>query len=322
MTSLLAKWTQGRYDKWVRWLPVVTVMIGLWALPREASAFCRTTTNADFVWTTAKPCDDVGIPIAWPGACVSMVVANGSSQVDVATARSVLQQELDLWTKAADCSVCGGMPSGHPSVTVTVGDTGGCAKAEYNQDSGNANVVSFFDTGWPHDGNVLALTTVTYSKSSGQIFDADIEVNSGPTIPLTVGDPTGKKVYDLLSILAHETGHVLGLAHTQAANTDATMYAKYQEGQSFMRTPAPDDICGVCNIYPVGRTATCDPTPHGGYSELCGGGGATTTSGGGCHCSVGVGDDRAPEAVGSSLVVTLLGAVFARRAVRRSPRRS
>lgn len=289
------------------------MVLGVMSLSRGAEAFCRTTTNADFVATTAKPCDDVGTPLAWPGACVGMVVANGSKQVDLATARSVLQQELDLWTTAAECSVCTGMPAGHPSMKVTVGTAGGCTAAEYNQESGNSNTVSYFDTGWPHANNVLALTTVTYSKTSGQIFDADIEVNSGPSIPLTVGDPTGLKVYDLLSILAHESGHVLGLSHTQLANTDATMYPKYEQGQSFMRTPAPDDICGICTVYPVGRSATCDPTPHGGYSSVCGGGGATSTSGGGCHCDVGLGHDEGPVTMTTTFVLTLLGAAWIRR---------
>ena len=42
----------------------------------------------------------------------------------------------------------------------------------------NANVVLFRDAGWKHDPLDLALTTVTFDVSSGNIEGADIEINS------------------------------------------------------------------------------------------------------------------------------------------------
>jgi hypothetical protein len=266
--------------------------------PGDAHAFCRTTTSESFSPTAAKPCDDSGKPIQWPSKCVGYTVQkNGSSQVDVATARTVVRTAFSNWS-SVDCGTCPGMGAGNPSITFVDQGTVACNKAEYNESAGNTNVITFWDSGWPHAGAdvTLALTTVTFSVSTGDIYDADIEVNSDPAInKLTVDDPTGKPVYDLPSILQHETGHFLGLAHTQPVNTDATMGSKYKAGESYMRSPSVDDVCGVCTIYPVGRVATCDPTPHGGLVGECGGGPQQTTKSG-CHCAlvtggpVGLGD--------------------------------
>ena len=102
----------------------------------------------------------------------------------------------------------------HPSIQLddAFGPVG-CKESEYNQGDGNANIILFRDTSWPYDGasHVLALTTVSFGVKSGQIVDVDIEVNS--TVHLGVNeDPEGN--YDLQSILTHEVGHFLGLAHS------------------------------------------------------------------------------------------------------------
>jgi hypothetical protein len=49
----------------------------------------------------------------------------------------------------------------------------------------------------------------------------------------------------LQSILTHEAGHFMGLAH--ATDTNSIMYAFYQEGAIEL---TPDDQAGICNIYP------------------------------------------------------------------------
>ena len=65
----------------------------------------------------------------------------------------------------------------------------------------------------------MALTTVTFNPKTGEIYDADMELNSADN-PITVGDQ--EIVFDLHSIVQHESGHTLGLAHS-AFDSD-TMY--------------------------------------------------------------------------------------------------
>jgi hypothetical protein len=115
----------------------------------------------------------------------------------------------------------------------------------------------FRDSSWtdcdgtpqPNADSIIALTVHTYAITSGQIFDADIEINTAHN-NVTIG--SSDVAFDLQSILTHESGHFLGLAHTQTVNDTSTMFYQYVTGSTNMRTPKPDDICGVCEIYPPG----------------------------------------------------------------------
>ncbi len=81
--------------------------------------------------------------------------------------------------------------------------------------------------------------------------------------------------YDLASILTHEAGHFLGLAHS--AETSAVMYAHYHPGQNVL---TPDDVGGICSIYPPDLTRNtaggaigsvlCNATPPLGFLSTCG----------------------------------------------------
>ena len=130
-----------------------------------------------------------------------------------------------------------------------------CALVQYNQDQPNQHVILFHDTNWPYTdaANTLALTTVTYDPDTGEIYDADMEVNTTVS-PVVVSDPVADDAYDFLSIVTHETGHFLGLAHS--GDERATMYAHYQPGQTSMRNLTEDDVTGICTIYPSDGTRT------------------------------------------------------------------
>ena len=168
---------------------------------------------------------------------------------------------------------------------------------------------------WDHGDGVIATTTTTSNRFTGQINDTDIEINDavgsdgskfsftavdGP--PCTDINETGCVRIDIQNTITHEWGHTLGLDHTTDPN--ATMYATAPEGEVSKRVLGSDDIQGICDIYPRGsRTVTCDNDPID--LKLAG------SSNGGCGCS------QAQTGPGAALALAALLLHISRRSRRR-----
>jgi hypothetical protein len=257
---------------------------------RPAHAYCRTTTvgvPADYD-PTEVGCWVQGYPLYWTNACVSYdLQKDASEQMSYDSAAAAIAQAFSQWTGTA-CPTDGSGPS---RVSIDVRDFGpvDCGTVEYNQYGPNQHTIVFRDDTWPyHDSsNTLALTTVTFDPDTGEIYDADMEINS--TMPLTAWDPANPYApiaadgYDFLSIVTHETGHFLGMAHS--ADDHATMFAHYTPGATAMRLLTADDVAGICSIYsPDGTRNTspqavppngqvpegaCDATPRHGWTSSC-----------------------------------------------------
>lgn len=241
----------------------------LW--PTTSMAYCRTSACAGDVpgelCTPAAP-EDCGTPLYWPQPCFGFSVQrDASTQVSWQTTDAIVRQAFDTWL-AADCGAGEG-----PAMRVDDLGPVSCAAREYNQNGGNANLIVFRDDGWPYAGqwNTLALTTVTYNLDTGEIYDADLELNSA-NVTLTVSDTDVE--YDLLSILTHETGHMLGLAHSDVEN--ATMGSQYLPGEIGLRDLSADDVAGICAAYAPAAPGSprdpthCDSTPRRGLQDFCG----------------------------------------------------
>jgi hypothetical protein len=233
--------------------------------PRAAAAFCRTSVcdqmTSQVCTPTAPGC---GTPLFWTSHCLGFwMQKDASTQVSLDIATSIVANAFETWM-SADCA--GG---GHPNILVKGGGDVACHTQEYNQDKGNANIIMFDDDSWPYEGsaNTLALTTVTYDLDTGEIYDADMELNSHD-VTFTTSDTNVQ--FDLASIVQHETGHFLGLAHSQ--DSEATMFATYMQGQINLRTLDADDVAAICNAFPPGPAidSSCDDTPRHGFSGECG----------------------------------------------------
>ena len=274
-------------------------------VPASATAYCRTSACPNSVAgavCTPPAGTDCGTPLFWGKPCLGFSVQqDASTQVTWADADRIASASFNTWL-TADCG-------GGATPAFRAADLGPvvCTNREYNQDGGNANLIVFRDASWPYTNqwNTLALTTVSYNLDTGEIYDADVEINSSDTT-LTTGDTNVQ--FDLQSILTHELGHVLGLAHSKLS--DATMAKLYQMGDTSLRELAADDIKGICAIYPPvqagspGDPAACDPSPRRGLQSECGA--FPPTDSGGCS----VPKERPGSGVPSAVPLGLLGLLW------------
>ena len=285
-----------------------------------ALAYCRTAScGAAGTGQICSPAQtgDCGLALFWGSRCVGYSIQqDASKRASFAVVEKVMKDSFATW-EGATCS------GGNPRIVATELAAAECTKHEYNQDKGNTNLIVFRDDKWPYDNssNTLALTTVTYNLDTGEIYDADMELNSADNA-ITTSDTDVQ--FDLQSITTHEAGHFLGLAHS--ATLTATMFPDYKTTQTGLRTLDPDDVLGICAIYPAGAPipATCDTTPRHGFSTLCGSeqtattSGGSSTTGGGCGCAI----EATTLPVGSAGFAAAIAAlgVVARRRERRSAR--
>lgn len=235
--------------------------------PSSAHAYCRSAScpEKQEAGRFCEPAvtDNCGVPLFWNRPCVGYnLQRDASNQVTLSQAEGIFEQAFGTWMNA-------GCKGGHPGIAVSYTGTVECATVEYNTDDlRNANIIMFRDDEWPHSGvGVLALTMVTFSRSTGEIYDADMEINTADNEFVLTGK---SPALDLLSVATHEAGHFLGLSHSP--DEDATMYPTYTPGSTWQRTLSDDDVHGICDAYPFGTLSgvACDTTPRHGFSSLCG----------------------------------------------------
>ncbi|MFO0739195.1 MAG: matrixin family metalloprotease [Labilithrix sp.] len=231
----------------------------------DASAFCRSTTCRDTATKKCavdeNQCPSSGAPLRWPTTCLAYAMNRlGTQSLDPADTRPVIAKAFAAWTdvKCKDGTTA--------KMAFTELEPIKCKKSEYNKDGPNVNVVLFQDNDWKYRGidGTLAKTSVTYNDDTGEIYDADIEVNAANN-EVTIDDTDIE--YDLQAILTHEVGHFIGIAHS--ARSDAVMYASYSPGSVSQRVLTDDDIAALCEIYPSTYDAACNTEPKNGYSPTC-----------------------------------------------------
>jgi MYXO-CTERM domain-containing protein len=195
---------------------------------------------------------------------------------------AVLQRSVDRWM-ALSCE----------GPSITVGATEAANRARFD----STNRVIYRHDSWDnqfrcdkmetisYDPNAIALTTLCYGTKSGEIYDADIEINAigqplgvcaQDSAECATDDPDTLSVYDLEGVLTHELGHFIGLDHTcwtpkpgmtqppfddlgnpvplcagvtDPEILDATMYPKAAANDVSLRSLEPDDVDGFCGIY-------------------------------------------------------------------------
>ncbi|MBX3228000.1 MAG: matrixin family metalloprotease [Labilithrix sp.] len=230
-----------------------------------AGAFCRSTscraTPAKECPTDEDQCPTTGAKLFWPTSCLSYATNRlGTQDLDPADTRAIIRLAFQAWTDVK-------CPDGRiAKMAFEERDPIPCKRSEYNKTGPNVNVVLFQDNDWKYRGidGTLAKTSVTYNDDTGEIYDADIEVNAANNT-VTIDDEEIE--YDLQAIMTHEVGHFIGIAHSSLST--AVMYASYSPGSIAQRKLSDDDVEAVCAVYPPDSKAACNPEPRNGYSERC-----------------------------------------------------
>ncbi|HTQ04035.1 MAG TPA: matrixin family metalloprotease [Polyangiaceae bacterium] len=302
--------------------------VALVATGTDALAYCRSRTcNPNDL---SQHCDMVdncvtsGYLLYWNTSCMSF-----DAQQDGSPRRSITADQVtDVVTRSFAPWLGANCGSGQPAITVGTYGPVECDEVEnpdpnnpheYNRNAEKgANVVMFRDDVWPYPGSIDAygLTTVTFNTGTGEIVDADIEVNSAD-FNVTLDGPFDATHTDLQSILTHEVGHFLGMAHAATADDTATMRANWDGLGTDLRTLSPDDEAGICNAFPPDRSAPNQCEPLNGFASGCHVAADKIDSGG---CSVAVARVRRDSAANGLFAALGLFVALARRRRGRAPR--
>lgn len=204
--------------------------------------------------------DDPSTELAWPMREIELRIAADTSE-DVAAdpLLGAIGRSMATWSSAAECTdvmlIDGGEPSGLRSNLM-----GGAHDLE--------NRIVFRESGWPADlgPETLAITTLVYRRSTGEILDADIDVNAvDHTWSAAAAPPAGTT--DVENTMTHEIGHLLGFAHV--GDPDATMYGESDPGDVLKRDLSQDDVDAVCYVYPRGMVTPGGDGPRPPLASGC-----------------------------------------------------
>jgi len=237
------------------------------AQPARAFCLARTCDPADPKQECELDSDDCptqGKVLHWTSGCVTFAIQSDGSRkrgLDADDVRSVSERAFRTWLNA-DC--------GDDGPSMMIGSLGPvvCNESRHNPHGRNANIVMFRDDEWPYPGSIdsYGLTTVRFNRETGEIYDADVELNSAD---VDIRIDAAQNGVDLESILAHEFGHFLGLGHAAPEDEVSTMRVSW-EGQGLdLRSLSEDDTAGICAAYPPGRRASSSCTPHNGFASEC-----------------------------------------------------
>lgn len=286
---------------------------------RAAQAWCQMTTEG------GEECATSGEPLLWQNRCLSYNLDLRTDQVSAEAFAEAADAAFDTWT-GLDCGQ--GAARFFHAQRSEVPAT--CKQAEFCQDAGNANVIAFSET-WPPAGladrvdlnpEAQASTLLAFNAETGELLDVDILLNAAEwrfqtcAVANCVGDDF--EALDLQNVLAHEVGHLLGLAHPGIAPQDATMFRSQVPGETQKRSLHPDDIAGFCALYATeALTLPCDPTPRNGLDADCESDGACALESAGCRCRTAAGTGPGPLAFGLAAGI-LWHSLSGRRRRRRS----
>lgn len=208
---------------------LLTVLV---LVPATGNAYVQTTSS-------------VGAGLRWSSNCQTFYLNEiGSDDVeDFDRLRDDVKLSLEEWGKP-DCT----------SLTAAYGGTTNFEITGHFKEKEPINLIVWREKKWPYTSRPVAYTAVTYDKDTGEIFDADIEMN-GEDFSFTIDPEKEHWKMDVRNVLTHELGHAFGLDHPDVV--EATMHWQASPGETCKRDLHEDDINGICKVYPAGSGETC-----------------------------------------------------------------
>ncbi|AKJ00597.1 matrixin [Archangium gephyra] len=171
-------------------------------------------------------------------------------EADCAARQEAVRLALRSWGDVlAECA----------SLRISEGPATASRQVGYVQNGENENLLVLRDRActqeggedcWRYAAETLGLTTVTFQARSGEVLDADVELNA-------VAFASPSEVRDLQGTVTHELGHALGLDHSEDARS--TMYPTSTPDQRLLDEGSR---LAMCTIYPRGAPAVHCVTPE------------------------------------------------------------
>ncbi len=240
-----------RLMEWILMVCVTGAAFGV----HDASAYVRTRTcDRTGAFTDTKICrpDQEPREVYWSNRCITYYInRKGSEQLGGLTDEllATIEASFAAW-EDVDCSnisfALGGL-----TCNTNVG------REDEDITGGNQNLVLWEESNWTESTDAIAITVVSPDPNTGEILDADIVMN-GQHFRFDILSNPNDTVADVQNTLTHEVGHLIGFNH-ETDEPAATMFPNAVPGELDKRDLHPDDIAGLCAVYPGTLPGVCTP---------------------------------------------------------------